>query len=342
MAKECSIAARGQVFYYNPIWGIYGKGKEPKNTYQNNGSLEFKTRPYLVISTNKGNFSSTTCNVIPITTRDETAIPSQVKFVFNGRNQVILTEQITTCNLKDLGDYCYTVSDEILSKVQKGLCIQFDMTLRTPEITMEELAMKLEAVVDKVLESAKRKAQAVTVPQDTIDSLALKFGSVVEDLMEIPEKTVVLPNSVEEMSEKENSECNSSTLVVRENVVESKPEIKPEIKPENRQKRETPNYSGMSAIEKFNARYNRTEATQNSSKPKEPVKAAETKVEKPTKTTEKKPRKQPWDIEKQKQFLADCEKLTPDELMVKYGFQTKKDVYSHKYLIKNRIKNSDN
>lgn len=346
MVKESNVAARGQVFYYNPIWGIYGKGKEPKTTYQNNGSLEFKTRPYLVISTDKGNFSSTTCNIIPITTRDDIAIPSQVKFVYNGRNQVILTEQITTCNFRDLGEYCYTVSEEILAKVQKGMYIQFGLNLRTPEVTMEELVTKLEAVVDKVIENAKRKAQAVTIPQDTLDNLAIKLGSAVEDLVNIPEHVVAVPETASKFAERENPmgdgsraatnvEPKSKTAVVNEEpkpVVQNTPKVS-----------HTPNYSGMSPIEKFNARYNRAKDTQASKAPVvKDTKPQESKT--PTSSdasTDKKPRKQPWDIERQKQFLADCDKLTPDELMEKYEFKTKKDVYNHKYLIKNRLGNFD-
>ena len=237
MIKESNIAARGQVFYYNPIWGIYGKDREPKTTYQNNGSLEFKTRPYLVISTDKGNFSSTTCNVIPITTRDEAVIPSQVKFIFNGRSQVILTEQITTCNLRDLGEYCYTVSEEILAKVQKGMYIQFGLNLRTPEVTMEELTAKLEAVVDKVIENTKKKAQSVTIPQDTLDNLALKLGAAVEDLVKVPETVAVMPESV--TAKVEPKRVEKEIKKEPKTAVQSTPSARP-----------TPNYSGMSPIEK--------------------------------------------------------------------------------------------
>ena len=283
--KDSNVASRGQVFYYNPIWGIYGKGKEPRNIYQNNGCLEFKTRPYLIVSNDNGNFSSTTCNIIPITSRDNIAIPSQVKFVFNGRNQVILTEQITTCNFKDLGDYCYTVSDEILMKVQKGLYIQFGLNLRTPEVTMEELVFKLDAVVDKVIENVKRRAQSITIPQDTIDNLAIKLGSAVEDLVRVPESVAVLQNNP-------GTDCDQNLL-------------------------DKPLTGG------HDIRQDRS--------------GANPKTSTFEKDTGRKPRKQPWDIEKQKQFLADCDKLTPNELMVKYGFATKKSVYNHKYLIKSRL-----
>ena len=332
MVRESNVATRGQVFYYNPIWGIYGKDKEPKSMYSNNGSLEFKKRPYLVISTDKGNFSSTTCNIIPITSRDTVAIPSQVKFTYNGRNQVILTEQITTCNFKDLGEYCYTVSEEILNKVQKGMYIQFGLNLRTPEVTMEELAEKLEAIVDKVIENTKRKTQNVSVPQDIVDGLAVKLGSAVESLLDTPEKVVELPKAPEALED--ITLYKNTPIKPKRKPVEQEP-VKPS-QPKT-QNSKTPNYSGMSAIEKFNAKYGRQLSKVPDANPAKPIKE--------TKNSDvsaiKKPRKQPWDIEKQKQFLEDCDRLSPDELMSKYEFYTKKDLYNHKYLIKTRLKSSD-
>lgn len=297
MVRDSSIVSRGQVFYYNPIWGIFGgKDKVPHMiTYTSNGSLEFKTRPYLVVSTDKGNFSSTTCNLVPLTTRDSTAIPSQVKFRANHRDQVALTEQILTANISDLGNYCFTVSEEVMKRIERGLMIQLDISIRTPELTMEDLVNKLEAVVDKVIENTARKMQAVTVPQNTVESLASKLGSAVESLIGVPEKTLEV----------------------------EQPKVEPtKKKPEQPQKPKIT--SDMTPIEKFHARYNIP--------PKQPkTETVEPKTEK-TKT-----RKQPWDIEKQKQFLKDCETMTSEELMAKYELNTKKDVYNNKHRIKARL-----
>ena len=87
--------ARGQVYFYNSLWGIFGKDNVPSDLLMR-GSLERKGRPYIVISTNEGNKSSTTCNLLPITRRSKISIPSQVQFFYNGYYQVILTEQPIT------------------------------------------------------------------------------------------------------------------------------------------------------------------------------------------------------------------------------------------------------
>ena len=46
--------ARGQVYFYNSLWGIFGKDNVPSDLLMR-GSLERKARPYIVISTNEGN-----------------------------------------------------------------------------------------------------------------------------------------------------------------------------------------------------------------------------------------------------------------------------------------------
>lgn len=277
--KVVNIASRGQVFYYNPIWGIYGKNKEPKIPYKPNGSLEFKTRPYLVISNNKGNFSSTTCNVVPITTRDEISIPSQVKFVHKGVNQVILTEQVTTCNFKDLGAYCYTVGEDILDKVQKGIYIQFG--LKSSNASLEK------QLLDK---SMKLLAQQLQIAINNM----VKIANSQEGVETITEEPII-------QTQTSKTPCASSEETIH--------------------KSKTSKYSGMSQIEKFNARY---------------------KLSVPEKVTEsstnvcKKSRKQ-WSEEKQKQFAVDSCCMSSEELMEKYEINSRWTLYSYKSRFKKKF-----
>ncbi len=118
--------ARGQVYFCNSLWGIFGKDNVPSDLLMR-GSLERKARPYIVISTNEGNKSSTTCNLLPITRRSKISIPSQVQFFYNGYYQVILTEQPITANIDDLGNYMFTVNEEVLQQLEKGIAIQFGL-----------------------------------------------------------------------------------------------------------------------------------------------------------------------------------------------------------------------
>lgn len=124
MKCDCMRVSRGQVFYYSVLWSIFGKNDVPVDLNLR-GSIERKIRPFLVFSTDEGNRSSPTCNLLPITRRNRTVIPGQVMFNFNGSSQVILTEQPVTANISDLGNYLFTVGDDIMRSLDDGLAVQF-------------------------------------------------------------------------------------------------------------------------------------------------------------------------------------------------------------------------
>lgn len=179
-SKDCVKALRGQVFYYNPIWSFTGKN-EKYNKKLLQGHLESKTRPYLVISNDDGNFTSTCCNIIPITTREEVLLPCQVKFNYEGRSQVILIEQVITANIKDLGDYLYTISNSVLEQVEVGIMMQFGIKNEDINLTFNDLYSKLQTIVDQVISSSKERVE--TLKRKQIDDISLHLCESVEDMM---------------------------------------------------------------------------------------------------------------------------------------------------------------
>lgn len=186
MINDVARVSRGQVFYYHPAWAVLGKGAN-LSELSTRGSLESKIRPYLVVSTNKGNFSSSTCNLLPITTRDEVAISSQVKFFYKNRPQVILTEQIVTANIDDLGDYIYTVNDNIMELVEAGILIQFAISCKAPSIVLEDLVCKLNDIIDKAIDDSKKKFNLVNAVQ--LGDLVQKLCDSVKNLLLVPEES---------------------------------------------------------------------------------------------------------------------------------------------------------
>ena len=148
--------ARGQVYFYNSLWGIFGKDNVPSDLLMR-GSLERKGRPYIVISTNEGNKSSTTCNLLPITRRSKISIPSQVQFFYNGYYQVILTEQPITANISDLGNYMFTVNEEVLQQLEKGIAIQFGLGNSFYFDQFKELETRMAILLKQVSDNLFRK-----------------------------------------------------------------------------------------------------------------------------------------------------------------------------------------
>ena len=152
-------------------------------------SLQGKIRPVLVVSNDMGNQSSTMVNVLPITTREDTKIPVQVKFEYSNKPQVILIEQIRTVSQGDLKEYLYTISDELMVEVENGLKRQF--AIRSPKdinTLSEDVVEKLETIVKRIIETKAVETQQKK-PEVNLDDLALRLGTMIEDLFE-PSKSI--------------------------------------------------------------------------------------------------------------------------------------------------------
>lgn len=134
-----------------------------------------------------------------------------------------------------------------------------------------------------------------------IEDAAIELGSVIEDLVGV------------------TPSVNPKT------VVEEKPEQKekPQILADTQPKAVT---TVNSQIDKFNRRMEKSQQLQSGKKqqPQQP-------------TPEKKPKRNSWTKESRKQYLQDCETMTPQELMKKYNFKSIQSVFQTKYACKNAL-----
>lgn len=129
MNSDKKEVQQGDVFWfdpdtsYNQAYSYIGCDGKHYNSRVQRGK-----RPWMVVSNNMGNLTSTTCNVVPITLESKPAyIPAHTCYKYNGKRQTVLCEQIRTIDTNALGNYIYTVSDETKSNVLKTLRIQFGM-----------------------------------------------------------------------------------------------------------------------------------------------------------------------------------------------------------------------
>ena len=162
---DCMRVNRGQVFMYNPLKSVCTLDDKPVRNIKMKGYLQQKERPYLVVSNNKCNASSHIVTVVPITTRDETKIPVQVKFFFEGRCQVVLVEQICTANIEDLGDYVCTVSDTILEHVTNAIMLQVGYESKTSYMLLESFICELNKISYRLSEDVKKRKSLVDSKQ---------------------------------------------------------------------------------------------------------------------------------------------------------------------------------
>lgn len=301
MKRISNYCTRGQVFIYNQLWSVFGKDKVP-SSIKPNGSLEFKTRPYLVTSNDDGNYSSTTVNLVPITTRSGAILPCQVAFVHDDRPQVVLCEQPTTANIKDLGEYLFTLSEPLMEEVGAAIAIQHKITIKPVEYQVDNVMAMLNGAVDKVLARAKQQASAI--PSSQIEELTLKLAMGMEELL--PNQTTHQDTSVEPIhSQEQHKDASQGDSVKKPGTHYLDTQYRP------------------SQVEKFNRRYNRQSASQS------PQETDSSPI--------KKGRQPSWDIDKCKQFLRDFDKMTPTAVAEKYGIENKKYIFQRKYQIKVRL-----
>ena len=322
MGKTYTRIQRGQVYWFNPA-EVYGESLEftafNGRTYKS--SVQNFNRPWLVTSNNEGNSSSPTCNIVPITLEDKTEIPVHVKFTYEGKRQTILCEQPKTVDCLALKDYMYTVSDSIMEQVEKAIAIQHGIRPQVTyaDFTLDSTIRHLEVVIANIIankveqvkqELQKEQLPAGVIPTSQIEDAALHLGQMIEDLVGEQVKPII-----QQPKPQETKEIKPIKPVTNPQ--------KPHISPFNQSRPSKPNYHGMSAIEKFNARYNQSQ----------PTKKEDTQPSKPIKSSSGK--RNTWTTETRLQYLDDCEKMSPKEVQEKYGFKSIQSVFQMKYLHKN-------
>ena len=318
MGKNYARVKRGQVYWFDPL-NTYG-GYDTYiafNKKEYPTSIQLNNRPWLVVSNDTGNSSSPTCNIVPITLEDKADIPVHVQYTFEGKTQTILCEQMRTVDCLALRDYAYTVSDDIMRKVEEALLIQYSIRpiVSYMDMTMQDTLKHLENVIGSIISSKvemikkemeSKQTPAGVLPQSEVESTALKLGEMIEDLVK-------------------------DVKVDREDTTDATDSMIPVVLTPAKDTVTTSTTSkvsrDMSQVEKFEARYGKAVVK----KPSTP--ATETKKE------NNKSARNKWTIESRQQYLVDCETMSPSAVMWKYNFSTLQSVFTTKYLHRNYLIN---
>lgn len=172
MIKFYSKYKRGDVWFLHM----------PTETGDNSGaSVQKKSRPYLIISCEENNNCAPTFNVVPITTRDNDHLPPHIYYRYedgtkDGRNQLVLCEQITTIGVDIFNDYkshyMYSFSLDFMTKVDNALAAQLGLQTRVADMNI------LENLIDKL--AAQREADIKKLREESlklrVDELAVALA----------------------------------------------------------------------------------------------------------------------------------------------------------------------
>lgn len=115
---------RGMVFWYDPQ-------KNPEYIHYGTQTIKHShvqagIRPHLVVSADESNNGVLTCNVIPLTTAENKGfIDTNVTFMYGSKCTTVLVSQITTVDQGALGEYYFSVDEEVMIRVEEALMAQF-------------------------------------------------------------------------------------------------------------------------------------------------------------------------------------------------------------------------
>lgn len=329
MAKSYMRVCRGMVFWFDPTRTY---GEESSFTVYNNkkypSHLQRENRPWIVVSNNEGNNTAPTCNIVPVTLEDKNPLPCHVKYMYEGKQQTVLVEQMRTVDIMALKDYIYIVSDDVLRDIEKAIAIQFSIrpSISTTDFTLSTTLKNLERVVAEIIQSKvetyKKELQNNIIPVSQIEDTALHLGQMLEDLCgEIAQKPATEKTIVEKVKE-------PTPVVEPKEPAKPIKETKPIITPTKPSK-------PLSQIEKFNLKLEKSKRLNNE------VAQEIVNIEKPVDTnsdnTPEKKKRNTWTIESRQAYLDDFKKLSPSDIMKKWNLSSIQSVFQTKYLCKNAL-----
>lgn len=177
MEKWYSKFRRGDVWFLH----FNSEDGDGKNT----SSVEKKSRPYVIVSCEENNMNAPILNVIPITTRNNDRLPMHVFFVYqdgtpNGRNQLVLCEQITTVSELVFNHpqsrFMYSFDLAFMNKIDEALTRQLGLKPRVADMKIierliDELAAKKEAEIAR-----QKEAEIKQRVENIVEMLSQRFG----------------------------------------------------------------------------------------------------------------------------------------------------------------------
>lgn len=308
---------RGMIFWYNLDERI---DKNSRPTILIDGKeypdhRQYGMRHWLVVSNDDGNVSAPTCTVVPITGANSKAnIPAHATVSFRERNFEVLCEQIMTVNIVSLKEYAYTLSEHDMHKVDQALAVQCSLVLASNSSEIEQRLLQLEQRMEALLSQYETAIKnIITGYEKSLEELKNTSSNNQIPACKIPIEKNYTENG--KTSSNKESKCPAHPAIAGK-TGNSDPRV-----PVNKH---------LSQIEKFNTRY------PNVAPAASPVPTTTT-VPAPSK---KQTKKHKWTQEMMQEYLNDTATLPPMRIAEKWGLKDIRTIYSMKYYIQSRLKDS--
>lgn len=164
MCKTYRKVSRGQVWYL----------VDPKSDNYD-GSIQGKNRPVIIVSNDNCNQNSPVIHVVPLTTQAKNNLPTHVHFNDGKFEQIALCEQVRPVKeslFYDKSYYKYTLSDEVMHKIEEALATQFGLSLVMPN--SERFWKSVEQMIRLKVKESIRDAKVSAIDISKISCLVTK------------------------------------------------------------------------------------------------------------------------------------------------------------------------
>lgn len=132
---------RGDIFYIS------------KDVQPAVGSEQIAGRPGIIVSNDKANQSSSTVEVVFLTTKPKSSLPTHVTIRSAVRESIALCEQITTVSVERLGNKMCHISKTEMANVEIAMLVSLDLVLSDSPQKVVEVPVKVPVEVVKEVKS---------------------------------------------------------------------------------------------------------------------------------------------------------------------------------------------
>lgn len=311
---------RGMVFSYNLNPGII-KTRPPKIVVEGvsyDDHLYYGLRDWLVVSNDIANKHSPVIQVVPITSKKKSDIPSQVEFKYNGNNLTIMCTQVMSVNKVTLRNSCYryTLGDDVLKKVDKALMEQFGIvdTFKYA-VDIDASMSKIEAIIDSIIKSKVESYKAEILKSESqvkVDDAVARIGKGLENLFN---------TSVPEVAVSSRGVEKKAPITSVEKTVD---------KPKSG--RIVNHHEELSQIDKFYKRYPNIKKADDAKKTVSTSGTGNFGIKKDG----NKSKRRVWTVSTMKEFCKDYSS-NPDDAMKKWGYDNRKHASSAYTYVRKRL-----
>ena len=198
---------RGMVFWYN-IDPSVNKFDVPElrlsDTKTAKDFIEYGERPWLLVSVDENNILGKTCTVIPLRTNvsQSDKVSCHIPIKFQGKDALIMCDQIRTINCIELVKYICTLEDSTMRLLEDALRDYLGIQENPFNgLASSEVISRLEGVIGEIVKKKVEEERAKIINEMDVDNAVLRISEGLENLFDISTKKVKKEEKVEEVEE---------------------------------------------------------------------------------------------------------------------------------------------